>query len=51
MIETDAAHIIKWSLAKEDGSETGIASIGLMFGHHFDIKHRHFLRLFQQCGI
>ena len=29
-IKSEGAHIIKLSLAKEDGSETGIVSIGLV---------------------
>jgi hypothetical protein len=29
-IESEGAHIIKWSLAKENGSETGIVSIGFV---------------------
>jgi hypothetical protein len=33
-IKSEGAHIIKRSLAKEDGSETGIVSIGLVCCHH-----------------
>jgi hypothetical protein len=34
-IKSEGAHIIKRSLAKEDGSETGIVSIGLVCRYHF----------------
>jgi hypothetical protein len=33
-IISEGAHIIKRSLAKEDGSETGIVSIGLVCRYH-----------------
>ena len=33
-IKSEGAHIIKRSLAKEDGSETGIVSIGLVCRYH-----------------